>query len=271
MLSFAHLDDRAVVAVSGQDAAVFLQGLLTNDVLAVPESASVYAALLTPQGKILFDFVVFSKLGAYFLDCWAGYRDALVTRLLLYRLRSKVVIEWREDLSVVAAWNGAAAAEMGVPDPRPGGLGWRGIAPRQSVPANAAKALVYCEHRLDCGVPDGPDFGQDKMLALDGNLEELHGVSFEKGCYVGQELTARMKHRGTARKRLFPVVALEGTLPVQGTSVTADQREIGTVTSTYGQRGFALLRLDRLADAGTAPIETAGTRLRVVHPSWLSA
>jgi hypothetical protein len=108
------------------------------------------------------------------------------------------------------------------------------------------------------------------MFALDGDLDELHAVSFDKGCYVGQELTARMKHRGTARKRLLPVHA-DIALPPADTAVKADGREIGTITSTYGHKGFALIRLDRLEEAGAAPLQAGGVQVRVVKPSWLAA
>jgi len=268
----AFLDDRAVVAVSGADALPFLQGLITNDLETLAEGPAAYAALLTPQGKILFDFLVVRRDGAFLLDCRADLADALVRRLLLYRLRSKVTIEPRPDLALLSDAGGGALPEGAFLDPRLAELGQRAIVARDTVPPSAGNTESYLVHRLDCGVPEGADFGQDKIFALDADLDELHGVSFEKGCYVGQELTARMKHRGTARKRVFPVLTLDGS-PLSGpdTPVTANTRETGTILTAYGSRGFALLRLDRLAEAGPTELRAAGTHIDVVRHAWLSA
>ena len=272
MDQIAYLDDRAVLAVSGPDASAFLQGLVTNDVLRLSEGASIYAALLTPQGKILFDFLLFRRSDAYLLDCWSGHHDALLSRLLLYRLRSKVTVEPSESLAILGGWGAAPPPAEGTIDPRLGALGWRAIIPKSDIPEGVARASAYLPHRLDCGVPEGSDFGQDKIFALDACLEELHGVSFEKGCYVGQELTARMKHRGTARKRLVPVATLSGAdLGERGSSVTSGALDLGTTVSVYSDRGFALLRLDRLAEAGNEPIQIAGHPVRVVQSPWLFA
>jgi hypothetical protein len=131
-------------------------------------------------------------------------------------------------------------------------------------------ALDYQARRLDLGVPEGADFGSDKMFALDAGLDELHAVAFDKGCYVGQELTARMKHRGTARKRLLLVGSADGSpLPANDIPVTADGHEIGTVTSIYGPRGFALIRLDRLAEAGNSALAADGVTITLTKPAWL--
>ncbi len=266
----AVLPDRAVLAVSGPDARLFLGGLITNDAARVAEASPLYAALLTPQGKILFDFLIFERDGALLLDCATALRDALAKRLSLYRLRAKVDIAPRGDLAIV--WTRDQPAAPGfVRDPRLTSLGYRAVVSQDSLPATADGA-AYTELRLDLGVPEGADFGQDKIFALDGGLDELHAVAFDKGCYVGQELTARMKHRGTARKRLLPVTALGGaTLPPNDASVTAGSRELGTLTTGYGSRGFALVRLDRLDEAGSASIDAGGVPVRLTKPSWLFA
>jgi folate-binding protein YgfZ len=262
-----RLDDRAVLEVSGSEAKSFLQGLITNDVGRLKDDLPLYAALLTPQGKILFDFVLFDNGETVLVDCAALARDALQKRLSLYRLRAKVDLRPRADLAVYTSFNSDAAE--GARDPRAAGLGRRWIAVHDS---NDADAQSYLSHRLDLGVPEGADFGQDKVFALDGDLDELNAVSFDKGCYVGQELTARMKHRGTARKRLLPISSANGDLlPPADTGVTANGHEIGTLTSAYGPRGFALIRLDRLEDAGTSAIEANGIALNVTKPSWLFA
>jgi folate-binding protein YgfZ len=272
MTFISHLDDRAVLMVSGPEATVFLQGLITNDVGGLTEGKAMYAAFLTPQGKILFDFLVLLREGAFLLDCRADLADALAKRLLMHRLRSKVAIERRNDLIVIAGWNTARPASGSIADPRLNGLGWRAIMPSDALPKDADAPTAYLEHRLDCGVPDGTDFGQDRIFALDADLDELHGVSFEKGCYVGQELTARMKHRGTARKRVMPLETVDGsTLAPPDAPIASRAGEVGMLISTYGSRGFALLRLDRLADANPSELNVAGTLVRVTRPAWLSA
>ena len=270
MSSLAHLTDRAVVAVSGPEASTFLQGLITNDTASLAESSAMYAALLTPQGKILFDFLVVSRDGGFLLDTPAATADAFVKRLTLYRLRSKVTIERRDDLAVLAGWDHAQLPEPNFADPRLAALGHRAIVSRDAVPQDAAGPDEWHVHRLDCGVPEGADFGQDKIFALDAGLDELHAVSFEKGCYVGQELTARMKHRGTARKRVLPVATLDGAA-LAAVDVSTATTEIGSVVSTTGARGFALIRLDRFAESQGAELHVAGTPVRIIKPAWLSA
>src|ERR1051326_22633 len=245
------LEDRALIAISGGEAKTFLQGLITNDVQALAPGKAIYAALLTPQGKILFDFFVVERDESLLLDCWLPARESLLKRLLMYRLRAKLDIVPRDDLSIVGAWGGDLRSldEELCLDPRVPGLGFRGIGHGGSNPVGY-NALDYQGHRLSLGVPEGEDFGQDKMFALDAGLEELNGVSFDKGCYVGQELTARMKHRGTARKRLLVVESIEGAaLPPPDTVVRAGGRELGTITSAYGFRGFALVRPGPLGES----------------------
>jgi tRNA-modifying protein YgfZ len=257
------LADRAVIALSGPEARSFLQGLITNDINRLAPDRPLYAALLTPQGKILFDFLIAEGDGAVLLDCAMASRDALVKRLSMYRLRAKVEIAAREQLAVI--WG------CGDNDPRMPELGRRTIMARAEMPGDILPSDAYLEHRLSLGVPEGADFGSDKMFALDAGLEELCGVSFEKGCYVGQELTARMKHRGTARKRLLLIESLDGALPEIGTDVSAAGRSLGEITATYGARGFALVRLDRLDEVADAPVESGGMRVRLVKQSWLDA
>ncbi len=254
----ALLEDRAVVALSGPDARPLLQGLITNDITQLSPSRALYAALLTPQGKILFDFLISEGDGAVLLDCAAVSAEALTKRLTMYRLRAKVEIAMRPQLAVV--WG------EGLMDPRLAALGKRSIVARAET--GALPSHAYLEHRLGLGVPEGADFGSDKMFALDAGLDELHGVSFDKGCYVGQELTARMKHRGTARKRLL-LIESPAALPASGTEVTAGGKNIGEITSVYGARGLALIRLDRLEEAAGAAIEAGGTTVNLVRQSWL--
>jgi folate-binding protein YgfZ len=262
----AELTDRAVIAVSGPQARAFLQGLVTNDT--ATSGHALYAALLTPQGKILFDFLMSENDGTLLLDCRREAREALIKRLSLYKLRAKVEIEARDDLSVFAGLGGEPMPG-GFADPRLPALGTRAIAAKGEIAAQAGPG-EYHALRLALYVPEGDDFGSDKMFALDADLDELHAVSFDKGCYVGQELTARMKHRGTARKRLLALATRDGNPLVRDTPVTTGGQEIGAVASTYGARGFAIIRLDRLADA-TAPFEAGGVAVNVIRPSWLFA
>jgi hypothetical protein len=271
-MPIARLDDRAVVAVSGPEAKSFLQGLITNDVETLDRHRALYAALLTPQGKVLFDFLITADDESLLLDCRAGAREALIKRLTMYRLRAKVQIAPRDDLAVVAAWGGGlemeSLEEFGFRDPRHPDLGARAITLRDAI---SPRHDDYLSHRLSLGIPEGADFGSDKMFALDADLDELHAVAFDKGCYVGQELTARMKHRGTARKRLLPVAAAT-PLPAPGAAIRAGAQEIGEIASAYGQQGFALVRLDRLEEAGDTPLTADGSSgVVVTRPHWLSA
>ena len=256
-----ELTDRAVVSLSGPEAHTFLQGLVTNDVKQIGPGRLVYAALLTPQGKILSDFLVNESDDALFLDCLAASRDDLVKRLSMYKLRAQVEIAPRDDLGVYSG--------EGLADPRLEALGPRAILNKGVVESQPGTA-AYRQLRLDHGVPEGADFGSGRMFALDADLDELNAISFEKGCYIGQELTARMKHRGTDRKRLLAIATTDGSsLPGPDTKVTAGIRELGAITSTYGDRGFALMRLDRLAESAGDTLEAGGVEVEVRHQNWL--
>jgi folate-binding protein YgfZ len=267
-----RLDDRAVIAVNGPEARGFLQGLITNDIEKVGPEKAIYAALLTPQGKILFDFLIAEGDGALLIDCDRGARDALIRRLTMYRLRARVHIEARDQLAVLVGLAGRPA-QRGVTfeDPRLAALGHRSIGAMAEMPSAVASAQAYHSHRLALGVPEAEDFGSDRMFALDADLDELHAIDFEKGCYVGQELTARMKHRGTARKRLLVVDGADPSALSAGTELRANGHAIGEIVSAHGVRGFALVRLDRLAEASGAPADANGTPVIVTKQDWLKA
>ena len=263
-----HLKDRAIIALEGGEAREFLQGLITNDVGLLAPGRGLYAALLTPQGKILFDFLVAEGDGALLLDCPAGHADGLLKRLTMYRLRAKIGIALRPQLSVYAGLSGRPAERaVSFPDPRLAALGLRSIGAVAEMPDFLEGPAAYHAERVALGVPEGGDFGSDKIFALDAGLDELHGVSFDKGCYVGQELTARMKHRGTARKRILGLKA-EHTLPSPGTAVMSDTTEIGEILSVYGSAGFSLMRLDRLVEA-KAPLTAGNMAVTAFKPKWL--
>ena len=261
----AHLEDRAVIAVAGPEARTFLQGLITNDVERLKPGVGLYAALLTPQGKILFDFFLIEGDGAILIDCAAVSRDALLKRLSIYKLRAKIVLEPRDQLAVLAEWDGDMAKyAIAYSDPRLAALGMRAVVAKGEMRTDVLPASAYHRRRFELGIPEGGDFGSDKMFALDADLDELHAVDFEKGCYVGQELTARMKHRGTARKRLLPV---RGATSAGGEPVTSAGKDIG---ETAGG-GFALIRLDRLDEAKGAPVMIGSNVVDLIKPSWLFA
>lgn len=286
---FARLPDRGVLSVGGADARPFLQGLLSNDVERLSPERALYAALLTPQGKYLFDLILVDRGDTIWLDVEAARRAELLQRLTMYRLRAKVALaDVSDDLEVVAI--SAPEVQVDLPeagscapldggvvlvDPRLVALGQRAILPRQAVASTlTALGLVegdaerYERLRLDLGVPAPPhDLVVQRSLLLESNFEELRGVSFTKGCYVGQELTARTKHRALVRKRLLPV-RIEGPPPPPGTPLFLDGREAGEMRSARGERGIALIRLEALA--GGLPCLAAGeSRVTPDWPAWL--
>ena len=265
-----HLTDRAVIALEGAEARDFLQGLVTNDLARLTPGTGLYAALLTPQGKILFDFLITEGDGALLLDCAADRAEALVKRLTMYRLRAPVGIAIRPQLSVFAGLSGRPAERaVTFADPRHAGLGPRSLGAAAEMPDFLQGPAVYHAERLALGIPEAADFGSEKIFALDAGLEELHGVAFDKGCYVGQELTSRMKHRGTARKRIL-VISGDTLLAPAGTPILGGDLEIGEIVSAYGARGFALMRLDRLEET-SAPLTAGGQRVTLSRPEWLTA
>jgi folate-binding protein YgfZ len=274
----AFLDDRAIIAISGPEARDFLQGLVTNDVAGgLAPGSGLYTALLSPQGKILFDFLVTEGEGALLLDVAQPASETLLKKLKMYRLRAKLEIELRPQLGVYVGLKGHpdnrptpyAARAVSFPDPRLAALGVRSIGAKAEMPDNLPGARQYHETRLELGVPEAGDFGFEKIFALDAGLEELHGVSFTKGCYVGQELTSRMKHRATARKRILTVTA-DGPLPASGTALTRGGTEIGEIVSNHDARGFALVRLDRL-DETQGETRAGEIVVALKRPAWLAS
>ena len=245
---------------------------------ALKPGKALYAALLTPQGKILFDFLL---IGAgdntILIDCARDRAADLIKRLTLYRLRTKLEITARPDLAVAAQWPEGPSA---LPDevysfsgPRLLALGWRMVGPPEALRSliGAGEPLgTYHAHRLSLGVPDSADLPPDTLFALDAGFEELNGVNFHKGCFVGQEVTARMKHRSSARKRML-IAQIAPPLPPPGTSIRAGEREIGTLASGQDGTALALVRLDRLAEAQAAgtSITVDGKPATLKKPSWL--
>jgi folate-binding protein YgfZ len=280
----ALLPDRGVVKVGGEDARRFLNGLATNDIGAVAPGAPRYAALLTPQGKIIGDFIAVDAADGrgILLDCPRAVSGALTDKLNFYKLRAKVSVEnLSETVSVMAAWDSAGEVKVGIsyPDPRLPVLGWRVMLPPRSaneaavnLGARLVDAEIYDAHRIALGVPQGgADFAYGDAFPHEADLDQLGGVDFHKGCYVGQEVVSRVEHRNSARRRVVPI-AYGGPAPNQGAAVMAGEKEAGTLGSTSNGRGLALMRLDRAADALAAgtPLICSGTPIELVKPDWAS-
>ncbi|WP_232631660.1 CAF17-like 4Fe-4S cluster assembly/insertion protein YgfZ [Methylobacterium sp. Leaf118] len=272
-MPIALLPDRVVVAVTGPDATAFLQGILTCNVESLPEGEARLGALLTPQGKIQFDFLVSrDDAGGFRLDVAAERVPDLVKRLGLYRLRAKVSIRADPTLGVAAAWDGAetAAETIRVRDGRLPALGERLYFAEGAFSAEASDDN-YHAHRIACGIPEGGrDFAFSDAFPHEALMDQLGGVDFRKGCYVGQEVVSRMQHRGTARTRILPLVFSEGSAPAPGTEVTAGARSLGVTGSAAGGRGLATIRLDRLGDALAAgePVRAGGAIAGVEKPAF---
>lgn len=289
------LPERGVIKVVGDDARKFLHGLVTADILNLKSGGAKFCALLTPQGKIIADFLLTEALatagGGFFLDVERGQIAALISKLNLYKLRAKVIIEDLSDvLGVLAAWNGTSPnglapqpAEAGdtvglcYRDPRLPALGLRVMLPPHRAAATAAAlgaeladAAAYEAHRIALGVPRGGlDFAYGDTFPHEADMDQLGGVDFQKGCYIGQEVVSRMEHRGTARTRAVPV-QYDGVAPERAAPVVAGERSLGTMGSAAAGRGIALLRLDRATDAlsGGEAITAAGVPIRPIKPDW---
>jgi tRNA-modifying protein YgfZ len=281
----ALLPDRGVVKVAGDDARGFLNGLLTSDIGRVTLDSAVFAALLTPQGKIIMDMIVAEAPaqdgGGFFLDVPKALAKSCVDRLNFYKLRAKVIVEdLSEVLGVMAVWEGEAATEYGLcyRDPRLPALGHRVMLPPHLTAEAAADlgatlmpAAAFEAHRIALGIPRGGlDFSYGDAFPHEADMDQLHGVDFQKGCFVGQEVVSRMEHRGNVRTRIVPV-AYEGFAPDAGAAVMAAEKPVGTFGSSAGGRALAMLRLDRAEDALAARhVLTAGAvTLRLVKLDWL--
>jgi folate-binding protein YgfZ len=292
---FVVLADRGLIGVDGADAREFLQGLVSNDVRRVAPDRAIHAAFLTPQGKYLHDFFIVDDNGGLLLDCEARRLDDLKRRLGIYKLRAKVALADRSEAFVVAALIGdGILATLGLPaetpgaaarfadgvvyvDPRLAAAGARAVLPRDG----AAKALedagfaaadrrAYDALRIHLGLADGSrDMEVEKAILLENGFDELHGVDWDKGCYMGQELTARTRYRGLIKKRLVPV-AVDGPLPATGTPVMFEGKEAGEIRSGVEGAALALMRLEYLdrAAASGQPFTAADARITATKPDW---
>ena len=296
--AFVVLDDRGVVSVSGADTLTFLQGLISNDIKKVDSGHAIYATLLTAQGKFLHDFFVAAAPGGggFLIDCELGRIDDLIRRLTMYKLRAAVELSnVSDDYDIVAFPSSSALEELGLQadpgtargldhgivftDPRLAEIGARAILNTGAgtaallndgfVPGNTN---AYRDARLKLGLPDGSrDIIVEKSFPLECGFDELHAIDYEKGCYVGQELTARTHHRGKIRKRLMPVV-IEGPLPEPGTAVMHGDREVGEIRSGADNRAIALIRVEHFEAALQAndSFTAAGATVTPIKPDWAS-
>jgi tRNA-modifying protein YgfZ len=278
----ALLPDRGVIKVIGDGARNFLHGLVTADMLKLTPGSARFCALLTPQGKIIADFFVVEARpqdgGGFFLDAPRALVATLFERLNLYKLRAKILIEdLSEILGVLAIWDGASAIKYGLcyDDPRLPALGMRSMMPPHRAADAAAElgavlvaAEEYEAHRIALGIPRGGiDFAYGDAFPHETDMDQLGGVDFAKGCYVGQEVVSRIEHRGTARTRAVPI-RYDGAAPPAGAAVTAGGRQVGAMGSAINGRGIALLRLDRVAEADGQTLDAGGVAIHIVKPDW---
>lgn len=278
----AFLPDRGVIKVAGEDARNFLNGLITTDLDKLKPGLGRFGALLTPQGKIIVDFLITEAPaghgGGFLIDCPKALADGLATKLKFYKLRAKVTLDnLSNDLGVLAAWDGQLAAQpdLAFADPRNEHLGSRILIPEDLkqklsdlIGAELVDAADYEAHRIALGVPRGGlDFMYSDAFPHETNMDRLAGVDFDKGCYVGQEVVSRMQHRGTARTRSVKVL-LEDSSPEAGVSVMAGDKSVGTMGSSAQGKGIALVRIDRVADALDAgqPLTAGGLAVRLAEP-----
>lgn len=262
--SFARLDSRALIAVTGEGWRSFLQGLITNDVESLAPGEMRFAALLTPQGRFLYDMFVIAREDGCWLDVQEAQRDELIARLSMYRLRAKVGIEAVHGF-VFALWGGQSQPPGWTADPRLAALGWRAVDTAPPDSAIEADEAVYDAHRLALGVPDpARDCVADRTYPLEADFDLLNGIDFRKGCFIGQETTSRMKRRGSIKSRMLPI-EFEGEPPPSGAEVLAGELRTGEVLSGLHGRAMALVRLDRI---GGAELEVDGRKVRVEFPAW---
>lgn len=256
--------DRAVLSLEGAEAENFLHNMVTADVLGLAKGQARYAALLSPQGKILFDFFVLKTAEGYFLDCAASQLEELMKRLNFYRLRAKVAIAVRSDLEVGVAPVQPSGLTAFV-DPRTPLMGWRVITEKGKLPEGSGYELA----RIALGLADSDgDIGSGQLFPHEANFDQIGAVSFSKGCYIGQEVVSRMEHRATARSRILPTT-FDDAAPPRDAAIKSADKIVGSVLSSNGNMALALIRLDRLGEA-EQPLLTEGVKVHVHKPAWVN-
>ncbi len=272
MTFLTELSHRTVVQLSGPDKVLFLQGLVTNDVTKIGQDSPIYAALLTPQGKFLFDLFIFQFEDSWWIDCERARVNELLKRLTLYKLRSQIeLLDLSATYRVFAYWgkNLTSTSEgIAINDPRLPQLGQRIYAPIDPELAPSLPLDEYDAYRLSLGIPDGSrDIPIDKGIILECGFDELHAIDWNKGCYIGQELTARTRYRGLVRKRLLPV-SIEGNAPEPYTPIFLNEEEVGEMRTNAKGYGLALLRLEQIRNA--LPVLKCGdATLKPYVPEWM--
>ncbi|HEC90987.1 MAG TPA: folate-binding protein [Alphaproteobacteria bacterium] len=291
--SYLILADRGVIGVGGADAVDFLQGLVSNDVAKVSPAKAIWSAMLTPQGKFLHEFFIAEHNGRLLLDCEAARRQDLKKKLSMYKLRAKVEItDEAEKFSVAGLFGNGALDAVGLSgaegaanafadgvvftEPRLSEMGARAILPADTAAETLGRAGLrpaaradYDAIRLTLGLPDGSrDMVVEKAILLENGFDELHGVDWDKGCYMGQELTSRTRYRGLVKKRLMPVT-IDGAPPQPGTPLMAGDREAGEMRSSSYDRGLALVRLKHLDDGGVPPLKAGAATVTPELPGWM--
>jgi folate-binding protein YgfZ len=262
---WAQLKSRATLALSGADWRSFLQSLVTQDVETLAPGELRFAALLTPQGRLLFDLFVLGRGDGCLIDGAAEHLGALLQRLTMYRLRAKVEIAEAHE-PVCAFWGVDAAPSGWIRDPRAPAMGFRAYGEAAPYGCEVEDQAAYEAHRLAQGLPGPADWGSDKSYPIEANFDLLGGIDFRKGCFVGQETTSRMKRRGTIKNRMAPI-AVDGPPPPTGAPLMAGELRAGAVSSSSEAGAMALLRLDRLSE-GPLRLED-GRPWRVVWPEWM--
>jgi tRNA-modifying protein YgfZ len=260
--------DRAVIRVKGEAAATFLNGLITCSMVPVQTGQGAFGALLSPQGKVLFDFFLLKSQEAdtILLDCDKDQASALIERLIFYRLRAKITFALDDKALVIAGWGDEPAPSGVIKDPRHPDLGWRLISDQATSTYERDRLEEYHAHRICLGVPEGgKDFTFGEVFPHDVMMDVLNGVDFTKGCYVGQEVVSRVQHRGTARTRMVIVDYKQEPTPRQGSEILAEGRVLGLTGRPIGQKGLAMLRIDKLKKAleQGQPLTAQGRVLKV--------
>lgn len=273
-LLYTHLPNRRIFRIAGEDRASFLQGLITNDIRKVDAGEIIFAAMLTPQGKFFADFFIHPREESYLLEVDEILADTLIKKLSMYKLRAKVTVEPCEELHVIALWGSDTPPTLPhlFTDPRYPAMGWRMISDFPEIEgAEKSSIEAYDTHRLILGIPDGAKDATDRSLILDLGYEPLNAVDYQKGCYVGQEVTARMHYRDVKRKGIMKVEATAGaTLPEKGSEITAGESTVGEITSSRGAIGLAMVKFDALekAQSQNIPLQTKTGEVTITLPVW---
>lgn len=267
---YSYLPQRGLIKISGEDKLEFMQGVVTNDMRLVADDKLVYSCLLTPQGKYLADFFIFAIDDDWFIDVDRTLVSFLMARMVVYKLRSKVTMtDVTEEYKILAFWGDDKPPLPVLEDPRIRNAGWRGyFRSEEAVQIGNLMQSDYELWRLQLGLPGGHDFEPERSTMAETNMDLLNAVSWNKGCYVGQELTARVEHRGLVKKRLVPLKTGEDITSVYDTPLERAKKTVGHLRSSYKNHALALVRLDELQDGMSVSID--GQNAIVTIPEWVT-